>query len=107
MPSDAQRCPRCKTPVHRTRREADHLDRIADQVKDRPAAVVHIIDSCLRIGVDLVELLPGIIAGILGEGSMVFDVPTCTCGKMLGGELCPVCATVRDLDNISREMLAA
>lgn len=89
----------CVDHTCRACREAQYLDKIADKVDDRAAAVVHIVEACQNIGADMRDLLPGIVEGILER-----DPTACSCA---GDSMCPTCSAARDLDRVHRELLAA
>lgn len=78
-------------------REAHCLARHADQITDRAEAAVLIIEASGNSGVNLSDLLPGIVEAMLTPDR-------CACD---GAHLCPVCSAARDLDRLHRGLRAA
>jgi len=94
----AERHCSCREQICRACREAGYLDKIAASV-DRAEAVVAIIEACGNTGADLVDLLPGVLEGILDH-----DPTGCTCTSDV---MCPTCSAARDLDDLTRGLRAA
>jgi hypothetical protein len=63
-----------------------------------PEAMTAVAEACGNAAVALVDLLPGIVEGILAR-----DPAACTCD---GAAPCPICDAARSLDDLHRELQA-
>ncbi len=86
----ANLCPAC--------REASRLASLAGLVESPDDVMNAILIAGQNSGVDLGDLLPSIVDGILNHGA-------CSCSE--NAEPCPVCAAGKTLDALHLELLAA
>jgi hypothetical protein len=82
-------CPACRT--------ASYLEFIS-RTTDLQPAMEAIGQACEHVGIDVRDLLPQIVEGIL-------DPDRCTCRD--GAGLCPTCSAARDLDDLLGNLRAA
>jgi hypothetical protein len=90
LPTRSELCRACVS--------AGHLASIADRV-EMHGAMTAITEACGNSAVGLVDLLPGIIEGILAR-----DPAACTCDAT---ETCTICTAARMLDDLALEMKAS